>query len=296
MAPKPRDVWGIPIPNAKDVVSYISNAMNTLSIASGDKPALTPGANAVRRSGEAVSYLNSAINPFAETSKKLIGQAAEKPGANKALAKSVGVDAVVALTAALGGKAASSAANAIARSGIVPRVVNKATGQQVLVHGTPDFEKLIGNRLMPKAGSPGSPDEKVVFGYNPQFKGSGTADYLEGSVKQYTGPKGGAVIAKFPKKSLKNLEYQENNPGLVNQMAAKGNPVDPKNPPWVLSQSPARIVAKVPVAGGDFKNQLAKELKLAGAPLRDATRERAIAKLLRERSYKKSIKDQNSPV
>jgi hypothetical protein len=112
MAPKPRDVWGIPIPNAKDVVSYINSAMNTLSIASGDKPALTPGANAVRRSGEAVSYVNSAINPFAETSKKLIGQAAGKPGANKALAKSVGVDAAVALTAALGGKAVSQGVGA----------------------------------------------------------------------------------------------------------------------------------------------------------------------------------------
>jgi hypothetical protein len=111
-----KDVWGIPIPDAKDVVSYISSAMNTLSIASGDKPALTPGDNAVRRSGEAVSYLNSAINPFAETSKKLIGQAAGKPGANKALAKSVGVDVAVALTAALGGKAVAKGAQAFSDS------------------------------------------------------------------------------------------------------------------------------------------------------------------------------------
>lgn len=159
--------------------------------------------------------------------------------------------------------AAQKGIRATVNTGIPARIGNRVTGQKVLVHGTPDFEKLIGNRLMPKAGSPGSPTEKVVFGYNPQFKGSGSADYLEGSVKQYTGPKGGAIIAKFPKKSLKNLEYQENNAGLVNQMAAKGNPLDPKNPPWVLSKSPARIVAKVPVAGGDFKNQLARELRLA---------------------------------
>jgi hypothetical protein len=111
-----RDVWGIPIPDAKDVVSYISSAMNTLSIASGDKPALTPGANAVRRSGEAVSYLNSAINPFAETSKKVLGQAAGKPGANKALAKSVSTDAAVALTAALGGQAFAKGVGAAQRA------------------------------------------------------------------------------------------------------------------------------------------------------------------------------------
>lgn len=167
MAPKPRDVWGIPIPDAKDVVSYINSAMNTLSIASGDKPALTPGANAVRRSGEAVSLVNSAINPFAETSKKLLGQAAGKPGANKALAKSVGVDAVVALTAALGGKAASSAANAIARSGIVPRVVNKATGQIVVVHGT--GRPIVGKTIKPVAGSPISPDVPAVSTWNTEY-------------------------------------------------------------------------------------------------------------------------------
>ena len=192
--------------------------------------------------------------------------------------------------------AAQKGIRATVNTGIPARIGNRVTGQKVLVHGTPDFEKLIGNRLMPKAGSPGSPTEKVVFGYNPQFKGSGSADYLEGSVKQYTGPKGGAIIAKFPKKSLKNLEYQENNAGLVNQMAAKGNPLDPKNPPWVLSKSPARIVAKVPVAGGDFKNQLARELRLAGAPLRDSTREKAIAKMLRERTTKKYNKNNPSVV
>ena len=127
-----RDVWGIPIPDAKDVVSYISSAMNTLSIASGDKPALTPGANAVRRSGEAVSYLNSAINPFAETSKKLLGQAAGKPGANKALATSVGTDAAVALTAALGGVGVKAAREA----GLGARAVNALTGQKIIVVGT----------------------------------------------------------------------------------------------------------------------------------------------------------------
>ena len=111
-----KDVWGIPIPDAKDVVSYINNTMNTLMIASGDKPALTPGANAVRQSGEAVSYVNSAINPFAETSKKLLGQAAGKPGANRALAQSVGVDAAVALTAALGGQAVAKGARAFSDS------------------------------------------------------------------------------------------------------------------------------------------------------------------------------------
>ena len=167
MAPKSRDVWGIPIPDAKDVVSYINNTMNTLMIASGDKPALTPGDLAVRRSGEAVSLVNSAINPFAETSKKLIGQAAGKPGANKALAKSVGVDAVVALTAALGGKAASSAANAIARSGIIPRVVNKATGQIVVVHGT--GRPIVGKTIKPVAGSPISPDVPAVSTWNTEY-------------------------------------------------------------------------------------------------------------------------------
>ena len=216
-------------------------------------------------------------------------------------AKIAGITLAIEAATAGAGAVGSKVIPKVVQSGIPARIANKVTGQKVLVHGTPDFEQLIGNKLMPKAGSPGSPTEKVVFGYNPEFKGSGNADYLEGSVRQYTGPKGGAVIAKFPKKSLKKLEYEAHNSGLVNHMAAKGNPVDPKNPPWVLSESPAKIVAKVPVNSGDFKNQLAKELKRAGAPLRDSNREEGIARMLNKVKQQKLIKqqrisDKNSPV
>ena len=184
MAPKSRDVWGIPIPDAKDVVSYISSAMNTLSIASGDKPALTPGANAVRRSGEAVSYVNSAINPFAETSKKLIGQAAGKPGANKALAKSVGVDAVVALTAALGSRAAVKGADAIVNTGLPARIANTVKKERILVHGSPRPNL---NVINPKAGSARFPDEKVSFGWNTKSYGYRDPDGVVGRALEYTG-------------------------------------------------------------------------------------------------------------
>jgi hypothetical protein len=179
-----KDIWGIPIPDAKDVVSYINNTMNTLMIASGDKPALTPGANAVRRSGEAVSYVNSAINPFAETSKKVLGQAAGKPGANKALAKSVGVDAVVALTAALGGKIASKGAEAIVNTGLPDRIANTVKRERILVHGSP---KPNLNVIYPKTGSARFPDDKVAFGWNTKWYGYRDPDGIVGRAMEYTG-------------------------------------------------------------------------------------------------------------
>lgn len=165
-----KDVWGIPIPDAKDVVSYINSAMNTLSIASGDKPALTPGANAVRRSGEAVSYVNSAINPFAETSKKLIGQAAGKPGANKALAKSVGVDVAVALTAALGGKAVVRGAQALSDSRQMYYGVHGSpvTGLSKIVPQTGQNTQSYNSNISRMLGQNQAVTSPRVFSYKPE--------------------------------------------------------------------------------------------------------------------------------
>lgn len=290
-----KDVWGIPIPDAKDVVSYINSAMNTLSIASGDKPALTPGANAVRRSGEAVSYVNSAINPFAETSKKLLGQAAGKPGANKALAKSVGVDAVVALTAALGGKAASSAANAIARSGIVPRVVNKATGQIVVVHGT--GRPIVGKTIKPVAGSPISPDVPAVSTWNTEYgKGKNKGqEWIYSNAQEY------AYRPYYD--PLSKTEVPGRGNFVIGRTKLKDTLLDKTDPgqPVLLSGKPVKIdkVFRDSPKLNSAENMEAfiKELKQAGVK----TKANLINNMLDKREAKKiaeriRIERENSPV
>jgi hypothetical protein len=290
-----KDVWGIPIPDAKDVVSYINSAMNTLSIASGDKPALQPGALAVRRSGKAVSYVNSAINPFAETSKKLIGQAAGKPGANKALAKSVGVDAVVALTAALGSKAASSAANAIARSGVVPRVVNKATGQIVVVHGT--GRPIVGKTIKPVAGSPISPDVPAVSTWNTEYgKGKNRGqEWIYSNAQEY------AYRPYYD--PLSKTEVPGRGNFVIGRTKLKDTLLDKTDPgqPVLLSGKPVKI-DKVfrdspKLNSAENKEAFIKELKQAGVK----TKANPINNMLDKREAKKLAErrrqaDKNSPV
>jgi hypothetical protein len=290
-----KDIWGIPIPDAKDVVSYINNTMNTLMIASGDKPALTPGANAVRRSGEAVSYVNSTINPFAETSKKILGQAAGKPGANKALAKSVGIDAVTALTGALAGKVAGSAANAVARSGIVPRVVNKATGQIVVVHGT--GRPIVGRTINPRAGSPISPDVPAVSTWNTEYgKGKNRGqEWIYSNAQEY------AYRSYYDPISGKNTPGRGN--FVIGKTKLKDTLLDKTDPgqPVLLSGKPVKItkVFRDSPKLNSFENKEAfvKELKQAGVK----TKANPINNMLDKREAKKLAErrrqqDKNSPV
>jgi len=39
MAPKPGDIWGVPLPDPKDVVDYLNNAVSQARTASGDSQA-----------------------------------------------------------------------------------------------------------------------------------------------------------------------------------------------------------------------------------------------------------------
>lgn len=143
------------------------------------------------------------------------------------------------------------AGRAIARTGVPARIANVVTRQKVIVHGTPN--RIQGNFIRPAAGSPGSPNEAVVFGWNPRHKGS--KQFVPSSAREYTQGTGSAVVAKVPKSSLKSIH------------AEKGN-VGAKQTPWVVSKSPARVVSQVPANSKNYESELAKALKRAGAPLR----------------------------
>lgn len=137
MARKPRDIWGISTPSSQDVVNYLNNAVNQARIAAGDKAAILPGDQGVRNLGRGISMTNDYLNPYANTTKQLLGMAAGNPDAKANFAKSLARD--VAITgAAFGlGKAVSKAANATAGSSIGQRVGNAIRGETVVVHGSP---------------------------------------------------------------------------------------------------------------------------------------------------------------
>lgn len=61
----------------------------------------------------------------------------------------------------------SKTSSAVVKSGVPARLTNKLKNQSVVVHGT--GRPIVGNQIRPTAGSPGSPNEAVVFAWNPKY-------------------------------------------------------------------------------------------------------------------------------
>jgi hypothetical protein len=137
MARKPKDIWGVPLPSPKDVVDFLNNAVNQGRVASGDKAAILPGDQGVRNLGRGVSIANDYLNPYANTTKQLLGMAAGNPDAEAKFAKSLARDVAITGAAVGLGKAVGKAANAAAGSSIGQRVGNAIRGETVVVHGSP---------------------------------------------------------------------------------------------------------------------------------------------------------------
>lgn len=165
MAKKPKDIWGVPFPSAQDVVDFMNNAVNQGRVASGDKAAVLPGDQGVRNLGRGISMTNDYLNPYANTTKQLLGMAAGNPDAQAKFAKSLATD--VAITAAgVGiGAGAIRGAKAVQKSGIPARVANKVKGETILIHGSPDRNLPV---IEPRTGSNRLPDDEVAFGWDPK--------------------------------------------------------------------------------------------------------------------------------
>lgn len=162
-----------------------------------------------------------------------------------------------AYAAGIGTTAAIGAGVAAVKSGRAAQAVNKVTGKTVLVHGTGN--KLEGTALRPVGGSPGAPNEKVVFGWNPLNKGA--KDTIPINVQEYAAktwnmadvPEYNVVIGKAPSRAVTKVEG---------------------NPAILKSTEPAKIkaVVKANVDYETYVNNLNKALKKAGAPLKGDSR------------------------
>lgn len=138
MAPKPKDIW--------DVVEFFNNVNRDARVASGDvAPMPGTGEFGLRTMGRGISMLNDSVNPYANTTKQLLGMVAGNPEAEAKFAKSLAKD--VAITAAgFGvGKAMAPAVKAVQNTGLPARAFNAATGQKVLLSGrqTAGYNQII---------------------------------------------------------------------------------------------------------------------------------------------------------
>jgi len=116
MAKKPKDIWGIPFPDANDVVEFMNRTVRTGQVASGDREALPGTADAylnVREVGKTISQVNNLANPYANTTKQLLGMASGNPGAEAKFAKSLAIETGI-LAAGVGvGKVAGKTIKAV---------------------------------------------------------------------------------------------------------------------------------------------------------------------------------------
>ena len=292
MARRPKDIWGIPFPSAQDVVSFMNKTVRDAQIASGDRQARPGTAEyALRDMGRGISATNDYLNPFANTTKQLLGLAAGNEGAREKFAKSLAGD--VAITAAAGGLgvAAAKGAKAVVRTPIGQRVGNAIRKETVVIHGSPTSGIKI---LEPRTAMQTKDMGPQLWGMRP------TENVPLDQVVEYTMPygkkglatgSGQLYVAKVPT-SKTNIPI----PPLKTEMSAvekfklenygikpdKRPKIKPYKESITRSSAPGKVVSEVKI--GDMSVQeltaaMKKELKAAGVKVDPNSAQRLLNKV-----------------
>lgn len=285
MARRPKDIWGLPFPSAQDVVSFMNNAVNQGRIASGDKAAVLPGDQGVRNLGRGISTTNDFLNPYANTTKQLLGMAAGNEGAREKFAKSLAGD--VAITAAAGGVGVGlgKGVKAVEQSGFPARIGNMIKNEQVFVHGSPvkgiktllphsptkayqEIPSVYGMRVTPKSlinsKRPEAPLRTVV---------ESTGSYAQGTQKYGLEPDGSLYITKFNRKDLTLGQPK----GSTVQSTLGYKDIDTIG--INSSKAPAKVYSEIRRAGKtqqQLESEVAKAIKRAGGKVEPSLLDRLI--------------------
>jgi hypothetical protein len=275
MAPKPKDIWGIPTPSAQDVVSFLNNAVNLGRTASGDKQAVTPGDAGVRTMGRGISLTNDYLNPYANTTKQLLGMAAGNPGAEAKFAKSLARDVAITGAAVGLGAAAGKAINAAGKTSIAQRIGNAARGETVVLHGSPmSGMKTIEPRVALQNDELGA----QVWSMRPT-KTTSVESIVEGTypyANKNRDMTGRLYVAKVPTKATNmNPIIKEQEMSAVEKFRFENYGIKPTprpnikpNDEWLIrSSKPGKVISETPIAGKSVQELTAvmkKELKAAG--------------------------------
>ena len=309
MARKPKDVWGIPLPSASDVVSFLNNAVNVGRTASGDKQAVTPGDAGVRTLGMGISKTNDFLNPYANTTKQLLGMAAGNEGAQAKFAKSLARDVAITGAAVGLGAAAGKAINAAGKTSIAQRIGNAARGETVVVHGSP----IPGIKTIePRAALQTDYLGPQVWSMRP------TPNTSVGQVVETTYPyanKGRAMggqlyVAKVPTKATNlNPVTKKEEMSVVEKFKLEQLGIKPekrpkiprnKNEYMIRSSEPAKVVSEISTEGKSMQEIteiVKKELKAAGVKVEPNKVQKLLSKAEAARMAKRNrLKNQNSVV
>lgn len=241
---------GIDLPSPSDAVNWAAGVVSSGRIAGGQTQAVTPGEKGLRTLGQGISMANTALNPYAETTRKALGAAVNRDRQSTTeLYRSATLDALLTGGALGVGVGVQKGLNAVADSGIPARIGNAIRGEKVIVHASPTKGMTF---IQPHAGSNQLPDDSVVFGWDPQRPGMdyritrAATPYL---TKNETGELGSFYVGKIKK----------------NQIVT---PPQLQNSAQVVSSGPAKVVAEIPALNKPFAqldSEVKRQLRLAGA-------------------------------
>jgi hypothetical protein len=165
------------------------------------------------------------------------------------LAKTAAIDLAAGAVGAGVGKAAVGVGRVVSKTGVPARVVNKLTGQKVVVHASPQTGL---NRIDPRLGSNQLPDKNVVFGWDP--KKSGMRDQITRLAGRYVSKQEGQSAGSIYVTSIRKSEIV--------------TPQNLANTGQVVSRGSGRVVSEIPVSGkttAQVNAELQRQLRLAGA-------------------------------
>jgi hypothetical protein len=165
------------------------------------------------------------------------------------LAKTAAVNLAAGAVGAGVGKAAVGMGRVVSKTGVPARVVNKLTGQKVVVHASPQTGL---NRIDPRLGSNQLPDKNVVFGWDP--KKSGMRDQITRLSGRYVSKQEGQSAGSIYVTSIRKSEIV--------------TPQNLANTGQVVSRGSGRVVSEIPVSGkttAQVNAELQRQLRLAGA-------------------------------
>ena len=176
-----------------------------------------------------------------------------------ALYKTAAVNLGAAAAGVGAAKVAGKVAEKVVESGRIAQAVNKVTGQQVILHGSP--VKNI-KQLEPFSGGKFAPNvpQRYLYGLNPE---AAKAENL------------GKFVGEYAKKGGRGMNLKVEAPGSV--YVAKVSNKSVVNPqalgqgarlPIITSTGSAKVVREIPVAGlseAALEKQILKAVKRAGA-------------------------------
>jgi hypothetical protein len=193
-------------------------------------------------------------NPYINAAGRALGRIPTCPGSGAKEAITNTAWGVVDVASGPIGRGAGKGVTAgmgrvVSKTGVPARVVNKLTGQKVVVHASPQTGL---NRIDPRLGSNQLPDKNVVFGWDP--KKSGMRDQITRLSGRYVSKQEGQSAGSIYVTSIRKSEIV--------------TPQNLANTGQVVSRGSGRVVSEIPVSGkttAQVNAELQRQLRLAGA-------------------------------